>query len=79
MSLIIKRRIRNERVDTLQGWIKLWRDEGVEMFKINEYQYRIVREGHALDYYPTSGKYFDNQKNKWGFVSVPKIIDLFFD
>ena len=78
MSLIIKKRIRTERIGILLKCASEWREEGVEVFKINEYQYRVIREGHAIDYYPTSGKYFDNLKNKWGYTTPLSLIDLFY-
>ena len=79
MSLVIKKKIRTERVDVLYKQIAQWEQEGVEIFKINEYQYRIIRADHAIDFYPTSGKYYDTRKNKWGYTSVVNIIYLLFD
>lgn len=53
------------------------KDAGRESFKLNEYQYRFVKEGHRIDYYPTSGKYHDISLNKRGMIPAFKLITLF--
>lgn len=78
MSLANKKKIREERVATLYANFKQWELEGVELFQISEYQYRLIRDGHGIDYYPTSGKYFDNKFNKWGYTTPASIIYLLF-
>jgi hypothetical protein len=51
-----------------------WKEEGIEIFPINEYQLRFVKHGYKLDYYPMSGKYLDHQTGHWGQMMVAEIL-----
>ena len=55
-----------------------WGYIGVEIFQINQYQLRFIQGKRKIDYYPTSGKYFDMKNRKWGSCTVSQIKDLFF-
>jgi hypothetical protein len=77
MSLSTKRHIRDDRVKSIYNHLVDWEEKGIEIFKLNDYQYRFIQGHHQIDYYPTSGKYFDITLKKWGTSLAYKIIDLF--
>lgn len=77
MSSKTNKRIRDDRVKSIYNHLVDWEELGVEIFKINDYQYRFVYGHHQIDYFPTSGKYHDLSRDKWGRSLAYKIIDLF--
>jgi hypothetical protein len=77
MSVSTNRRIRDDRVKSIYNHLIGWEELGVEIFKLTDYQYRFVLGQHEIDYYPTSGKYFDITLRRWGTSPAYKVIDLF--
>jgi hypothetical protein len=77
MSLSSNKRIRDDRVKSIYNHLIDWEEKGVEIFKLTDYQYRFIKGDHQIDFYPTSGKYFDITCKKWGTTLAYKIIDLF--
>lgn len=77
MSLKIKRQIRTERMNTVFGQIFELKEAGVEVFELTPYQYRLIQGNRRIDYYPTSGKYFDLNAKEWHHVPAHKILTLF--
>ena len=69
--------IRNDRVKMIYSESILWKEEGIEVFEITPYQFRFIKENHIVDYYPTSGKYFDITIQERGFCPTQQIISLF--
>lgn len=72
-----KKLIRNDRVKSIYNHLIDWTENDIEIFKLTDYQYRFVKGNHRIDYYPTSGKYFDITLNKRGTIPAYKIITLF--
>jgi hypothetical protein len=77
MSLAANKRMRDERLKSIYNHIVDWTEQDIEMFEINKYQFRFVKGEHRIDYYPTSGKYFDLNLKKWGTIPAFKLITLF--
>lgn len=71
MSKATKEKIRNAHMAEIEKGE--WDELGIEKFCINEYQFRFVKGKNRLDYYPTSGKYFDLNLAKWGYCLVSEI------
>ena len=69
--------IRDDRIKSIYGHLVEFKEIGIEIFKLTQYQYRFIKENHRIDYYPTSGKYHDINLNKWGYTEAFKIKDLF--
>ena len=72
-----KAKFRTDRTNTIFGQIFELKEAGVEVFELTPYQYRLVQGNHKIDYYPTSGKYFDLNKKEWRFCPAHKILTLF--
>jgi hypothetical protein len=79
MSKITNKTMRDDRVKSIYNHLVDLEENGIEVFKLTPYQYRFVKENHRIDYYPTSGKYFDITLNKWGTLPAYKINTLFED
>lgn len=77
MSLKTNKAIRQQRTNTLFGLIFELKESGIEVFELNPYQYRIMRGNRKIDYYPTSGKYFDLNAKEWRFCPAHEIVGLF--
>lgn len=78
MSKATRTLVRNERIKTFDPNSQYWKNIGVEIFRITQYQFRLQRGIYKIDYYPTSGKFFDIQTKKWG--SIPAYdLHKFFD
>ena len=77
MSLKTKSKIRDDRKNILLGQIFELKEAGIEVFELTPYQFRLVQGSRKIDYYPTSGKYFDLNKKEWRFVPAHKILTLF--
>jgi hypothetical protein len=75
MSKTVKNLISNERLNNLH--IEDIERVGVEVFKINHYQYRFIKGRRRIDYYITSGKYCDLNLKKWDSIPANKFITLF--
>ena len=75
MSKATKTNIRNTRIGNIATMD--WSHLGIEIFQINAYQLRFVQKNHKIDYYPTSGRYFDINKEEWGQCGVSEIALLF--
>jgi hypothetical protein len=73
----VKKQMRDDRTKSIYAHIVDLEEAGIEVFKLNDYQYRFVKEGHKIDYYPTSGKYHDITLNKRGMIPAFKLITLF--
>ncbi len=69
--------IRNDRVKMIYSLSILWKEHGIEIFKLTSFQYRFIKKDHKVDYYPTSGKYFDITLQERGFCPTQQIISLF--
>lgn len=69
--------IRDERIKMIFAESILWKENEIEIFKLNSFQYRFVQNGHIVDYYPTSGKYHDITIQERGYCPTNKIITLF--
>lgn len=69
--------IRNGRLKELDIRSEIWRKRGVEIFIIEAYQYRFVKNGKEIDYFPISGKYHEVKANKWGSVPAYDFYKLF--
>jgi len=79
MKLSSKASIRADRVKSIYNHLVDWEEMGIEIFQLSKYQYRFIRleDDHRIDYYPTSGKYYDISLKKWGKSPAYKIIELF--
>jgi hypothetical protein len=77
MSLKNNKKIREDRVKTMFGLIFELKEADIEVFELTPYQYRLVKGNHRIDYYPTSGKYCDLNKNEWRFCPAHKLVSLF--
>jgi hypothetical protein len=73
----VKKQMRDDRTKSIYAHIVDLEEAGIEVFKLNDYQYRFVKDGHRIDYFPTSGKYHDITINKWGIIPAFKLITLF--
>jgi hypothetical protein len=73
----VKKQMRDDRVKSIYVHLIDLEENGVEVFKINDYQYRFVKGVQRIDYFPTSGKYHDITLNKWGMIPAFKLITLF--
>lgn len=73
----VKKLMRDDRVKSIYAHIVDLQEDGIESFKLNDYQYRFVKNGHKVDYFPTSGKYHDITLNKRGTIPAFKLITLF--
>lgn len=73
----VKKQMRDDRVNSIYAHIIDLKEAGIESFKLNEYQYRFVKDNHRIDYFPTSGKYHDITLNKRGTIAAFKLITLF--
>ena len=73
----VNKQMREDRVKSIFAHIIDLKEAGIESFKLNDYQYRFVKDGHKIDYYPTSGKYHDITLNKRGTIPAFKLITLF--
>ena len=73
----VNQQMRDDRTKSIYAHIVDLEEAGVEVFKLNDYQYRFVKEGHRIDYFPTSGKYHDITLKKWGNIPAFKLIALF--
>ena len=69
--------IRETRINDLNINCSRWNTLGVKIAALTEYQYRFTQKGHVIDYYPTSGKYFDITKNNWGEMPAYDFYKLF--
>jgi hypothetical protein len=69
--------IRTQRTNTLLGSIFELQEAGIEVFELTPYQIRLIQGAKRIDYYPTSGKYCDLNKNKWGRCASHQILTLF--
>lgn len=69
--------IRNDRVKSIYNHLIDFTEEGIEIFKLTPYQYRFIKGFHKIDYFPTSGKYFDISLQKRGIIHAYKINTLF--
>ena len=80
MSAKSNKRIRDDRIKSFYNHLVDWKEKGIEIFKISDYQYRLIQvdTNHRIDYFPTSGKYHDISLDKWGRCMAFKIIDLFY-
>jgi hypothetical protein len=72
-----KKIIREDRTKSIYAHIIDLEEAGIEVFKLTSYQYRFIQGEHRIDYYPTSGKYFDINLKKWGNIPAFKLITLF--
>ena len=50
---------------------------GIECTEITPFQYLIIKGDYQIDYYPTSGKYFDINQYLWGQIEPKDFINLF--
>lgn len=66
---------RHLRTGELMSLLKQWPEFSFEM--LTPYQYRIYKGSYAIDYYPTSGKYYDINQKFWGIAEPAEIINLF--
>lgn len=73
----IRKQERDDRTKSIYNHLVDFKEAGIDSYKLTDYQYRFIKEGHRIDYYPTSGKYFDITLNKWGKIPANKIISLF--
>jgi len=72
-----KKQIRDDRIKSIYNHLIDWTEKDIEIFKLTQYQYRFIKGNHKIDYYPTSGKYFDITNKKWGNIPAYKLITLF--
>jgi hypothetical protein len=79
MGNLVKNRIRDDRVKSIYNHLVDWEELGVEIFKVSDTQYRLIKGLFRVDYYPKSSKYHINHLNKWGMCPAYKLIDLFKD
>lgn len=77
MSLKVKKKIREERTNTMLGLVFELKEAGIEVFELTPYQYRLIQGNKRIDYFPTSGKYHDLNTNEWRFCPAHKIVSLF--
>lgn len=77
MSKAIKNIIKNKRLSIINECMPTWSNLGIEMFKINDYQYRFIKGREMIDYYITSTRYCKISGNIWGSCIPEKIIELF--
>ena len=59
--------------------LKDWQDLGIECMSLTAYQYRLMKGSYVIDYYPTTGKYFDFQQKLWGQTEPSEVVNLFPD
>jgi len=77
MSSKINALIRNERIKEFNPESAIWKKLNVEIFLINKYQYRFIKEDKKIDYFPTSGRYHNINTNEWGTVPAYGVQELF--
>lgn len=69
--------IKNSRLSELSLDSDIWKKRGVEIFKIEDFQYRFIKAGKEIDYFPISGKYHDVKQNIWGTIPAYSLYELF--
>ena len=69
--------VKNGRLKELAIESAQWRTIGVEIFKIEDFQYRFVKNGREIDYFPISGKFHNVKDNVWGTIPAYNFINLF--
>ena len=68
---------RHANKDIINECLPEWNEVGIELIKLTPYQWRFVKGYYQVDYYTTSGKYFDLQQKLWDSISARNIPDLF--
>jgi hypothetical protein len=79
MSNLTKNLIRDDRVKSIYNHLVEWEELGVEIFKLSDTQYRLIKGDFKVEYYPVSSKYHIHHLNKWGQCPAYKLIELFRD
>jgi hypothetical protein len=77
MSKATRTLVRNKRIKTFNPDSEDWKKIGVEIFRITPWQFRLQRGLFKIDYYPTSGKFFDISAKKWGTIPAFDLFKLF--
>jgi hypothetical protein len=73
----LKRHNRDDRVKSIYNHLIDWEEIGIKVFKLTPFRYRFRKDEHIIDYYPTSGNYFDITLRKRGSLPAFKINTLF--
>lgn len=76
-KLIRNKIIRNDRVKTISSHFDDLKKDGVRIQLLTPYQYRFTKGKHKIDYYPTSGKYFDISLQRWDSIPADQIMNIF--
>lgn len=66
MGQKLKYKIRDGRITELKIDSEDWKKLGVEIFKVENFQYQFIQGNKIIDYYPISGKWHNYKENKWG-------------
>lgn len=73
----LNKKNRDDRVKSIYNHLIDWEEIGIKVFKLTPFQYRFIKDEHRIDYYPTSGSYFDITLRKRGSLPAFKINTLF--
>ena len=68
---------RNDNLSRLNPFLDEIKSIGIKVTELTPYQIRFSLDNRKIDYYPTSGKYFDINTQKWGKIEPEKIIWMF--
>ena len=79
MSQYTRHKVADERMRRINIDDPSWKKHGIEIFQIKPYQYRFIRGGLMVDYYPQSGKYFDITHKIWGACPAYDVIKLLLE
>lgn len=77
MGMKIKDIVRNSRLRELDLESDKWKSMGIEIFKIESFQYRFIQHGKEIDYFPISGKFHIVKENRWGSIPAYDFHKLF--